>query len=168
MRVLVIWEPMLATDWSKPGTAALSRVADQRAMQFWDKGHLFAQELRHDLESRPGQPDSDCCDQLPQDDKGIVWDLVALFPAGARWVQPGGLPRPVFIGGAAFRMKDRLEKSLAAPVSGGVPGVPVGGGTCALLAQIEAKLASKTFAAASAAAPRPSMDAVFRLWELSY
>jgi hypothetical protein len=117
VRVLVIWEPMLATDWSKPGTAALSRIADPRAIQFWDKGHLFAQELRHDLESRPGQPDSDCCDQLPQDDNGIVWDLVALFSAGSRWAQSGGIPRPAFIGGAAFRMKDRLEKSLAAPAS---------------------------------------------------
>ena len=112
VRVLVIWEPMLATDWSKPGTAALSRIADRRAMQFWDKGHLFAQELRRDLESRPGQPDPDCCDQLPQDDKGIVWDLVALFPAGSRWAQPGGIPRPVFMGGAALRMKGRLEQYL--------------------------------------------------------
>ena len=45
IRVLVVWEPMLPTDWSRPSGMVQSRISDPRAVQFWDKNHLVAKEL---------------------------------------------------------------------------------------------------------------------------
>jgi len=35
LRVFVIWEPVLATDFAAPSTAALARIPDARAAQYW-------------------------------------------------------------------------------------------------------------------------------------
>ena len=40
VRVLVIWEPILATDWKAPSHSTLARIPDRRARQFWDPKHL--------------------------------------------------------------------------------------------------------------------------------
>jgi hypothetical protein len=42
MKILVVWEPMLPTDWGAPTTPVLARISDARATQFWDKDHLVA------------------------------------------------------------------------------------------------------------------------------
>ena len=115
MRVLVIWEPMLATDWARPGSGVLSRIPDRRALQFWDKGHLFAQQLRRDLQASAGPPGSDAsgaefCNQLLERD-GTLWDLLAVYPKGARWGD--ALPQPALMGCPAVRMTRQLEKSVA-------------------------------------------------------
>jgi hypothetical protein len=67
VRVFVVWEPVLLTDWTAPSTAALSRTSDSRARQFWDKGRLISHSLgEHNRRS-------------------IVWDYIAVYPAGATW-----------------------------------------------------------------------------------
>lgn len=67
MRVFVIWEPVLPTDWSAPSPSALNRVSDTRASQFWDKGRLVSHSLgEHDHHS-------------------VVWDYIAVYPPGAVW-----------------------------------------------------------------------------------
>jgi hypothetical protein len=67
VRVFVIWEPVLATDWSSPSTATLKRVSDARAVQFWDKGRLISHSMgEHDRRS-------------------VVWDYIAVYPRGAVW-----------------------------------------------------------------------------------
>jgi hypothetical protein len=43
--VFAVWEPMLSTDWSKPGTSALQRLSDSRVQQFWDADHTVAAAL---------------------------------------------------------------------------------------------------------------------------
>ncbi len=63
-----------------------SRISDPRAVQFWDKDHVVARELRHQLSS--SQPS--CCQR-----SGNLWDVVALYPRKVQW---GGSP-PVFIDG---------------------------------------------------------------------
>jgi hypothetical protein len=64
VRVFVIWEPVLATDWSSPSTATLKRVSDSRAIQFWDKGRLISHSMgEHDRGS-------------------VVWDYIAVYPRG--------------------------------------------------------------------------------------
>ena len=74
VRVFVVWEPILPTDWQSPTQLLLSRVSDQRAAQYWDKGHLVSSELKqHVLQRLP-----DCCEQ-----DGNLWDLVAVYPKGA-------------------------------------------------------------------------------------
>src|SRR5438477_12319247 len=59
---------MLPSDWGKPTRLALSRIPDRRVMQFWDKDHLVAKELDHQL--APGQLSYSKRD-------GIIWDVVA-------------------------------------------------------------------------------------------
>jgi hypothetical protein len=105
LRVLVIWEPILPTDWAAPGSGTLARLADPRAVQFWDKGHLLARELEKSLAASASQPD--CCKQA-----GNLWDLAALYPKGARWA--GLLPGPVFINGPVVQMREQIQKHLAA------------------------------------------------------
>ena len=46
LRVFVVWEPMLPTNWFRPSRLVQRRISDPRAVQFWDKNHLVAKELR--------------------------------------------------------------------------------------------------------------------------
>ena len=81
VRVLVVWEPVLTSDWGKPTRPAMSRISDDRAMQFWDKDHLVAKELGQQV-SASSQPS--CCKR-----EGILWDVAVLYPRHVPW---GGQP----------------------------------------------------------------------------
>lgn len=67
VRVLVVWEPVLATDWGAPSTASLHRLSDFRAAQYWDKDRLISKSLGE------------------HDRKTIVWDHIAVYPPGSTW-----------------------------------------------------------------------------------
>ena len=87
LKVLVVWEPILPTDWSRPITPVLARISDRRAMQFWDKDHLIAKELRQHL----GETHPSCCSSA-----GILWDIAAVYPQGAKWgAAPAFIDGPV-------------------------------------------------------------------------
>ena len=94
-----MWEPILLTDYDRPGTAVLARLSDTRATQYWDKNHLLAEELARKLESDPAQPKPNCCTQ-----HGIHWDEVAVYPKDARW--DNQLPRASFLNGPVVRASD--------------------------------------------------------------
>jgi hypothetical protein len=100
MRVLVVWEPMLLIDWSKPGGMTQSLIHDPRAAQFWDKSHLVATELRQQLSS-----EQVCCQH-----SGVIWDVVALYPKDVQW----GASVPVFFGGTVLNVADNVRRQLAA------------------------------------------------------
>ena len=104
IRVLVVWEPMLPTDWSEPSGMVQSRISDPRAVQFWDKDHLVANELRHQLSAT-----QICCER-----NGIIWDVAALYPTGVRW----GASSPSFFGGAVLDVAGNISQHLAATSSG--------------------------------------------------
>ena len=71
VRVFVVWEPVLPTDWTAPSTASLKRISDARAAQYWDKERLVSKSMgEHDKES-------------------IIWDYIAV-PSPAR----SGIKRP--------------------------------------------------------------------------
>lgn len=89
VRVYLIWEPILPSDWQSPTQPVLSRVTDLRASQFWDKGHEFSAELKRHI--RPNEPN--CCEQ-----DGALWDLVAVYAEGATLKSP-----PSFIGGPVVK-----------------------------------------------------------------
>ena len=80
MRVLVVWEPILATDWRPPSGSTLARIADGRARQFWDPKHVVSGELKIRASRTPPEPKPDCCVQ-----KGFYWDEAILYPVGAHW-----------------------------------------------------------------------------------
>ena len=94
-----MWEPILPTDYSRPGTAVLARLADPRVAQFWDKNHLFAEELGRKIEADAGQPKPKCCTQ-----EGIQWDEIAVYSQNAHWNRQ--LPRAVFLNGPVVHALD--------------------------------------------------------------
>jgi hypothetical protein len=104
MRVLVVWEPMLPTDWSGPSGMVQSRISDSRVIQYWAPNHLVAGELQRQLSSEPS-----CCKR-----EGTLWDLVALYDKPEQW----GDSRPVFADGTVVDAASALEQRLAALSSG--------------------------------------------------
>jgi hypothetical protein len=98
--VFVVWEPMLPTDWSRPSRVVQSRIPDLRAVQFWDKNHLVAKEIRGHLSGV--QPN--CCSRA-----GILWDVVVVYPKNARWDSA-----PVFIDGPVVHAAPDAAKQLSA------------------------------------------------------
>ena len=98
-----MWEPMLPTDWQAPGAAVLSRLKDVRARQYWDPQHLMAHRLAAD--ARDPQPKQACCVR-----DNILWDLSALYPAGAQWKD--ALPSAIFFNGPIVKRSPELETAL--------------------------------------------------------
>lgn len=105
MRVLVVWEPILATDWRRPGAITLRRIPDRRARQFWDPHHLVAQQLARVGKQKPGKPGPECCVR-----RGFHWDEAILYPPHLRW---GKEPDPVFWNGPVYRITGALDKALS-------------------------------------------------------
>lgn len=93
VRVFVVWEPVLFTDWSSPSTATLGRVSSNRAAQFWDKGRLISRSMGE------------------HDRSGIVWDHVAVYPAGAVWEDRP--PQALYEGGPVVRVLDETRAALS-------------------------------------------------------
>ncbi|MGO4880783.1 MAG: hypothetical protein ACLP59_08180 [Bryobacteraceae bacterium] len=89
VRVFVVWEPVLITDWHAPGAGALERIADARATQFWDRGRALSNVIRHGP---------------------VVWDWVAIFPPGVCW--DGAFPTPQFSGAPVVRVSDEFRRRL--------------------------------------------------------
>ena len=100
LTVFVVWEPILASDWSRPTRPVLGRIPDQRVMQFWDKDHLIAKQL--DQQLCTVQPS--CCRH-----EGVLWDLVAVYPRGVQW----GGSQPVFVDGLVVKVDAALARRLA-------------------------------------------------------
>lgn len=103
LAVFVVWQPILATDWGKPGTGALHRLSDARVRQFWDVDHTVAKALEQSSQGRELQPN--CCFQ-----RGIWWDLMAVYPPGAVWNDT--LPEPVLLDGTVDEAAPAFEALL--------------------------------------------------------
>jgi hypothetical protein len=99
IRVLVVWEPILPTDWSRPSGMVQSRISDTRVIQYWDTDHLIAGELQRQLLSEPS-----CCKR-----EGTLWDFAALYERQAQW----GMSAPLFADGTVVDSAFALEKRLA-------------------------------------------------------
>jgi hypothetical protein len=67
VRVFVVWEPVLPTDFTAPSTAALARISDTQASQYWDRKRALSHVMgEHDRQS-------------------VVWDYIAVYAPGALW-----------------------------------------------------------------------------------
>ena len=95
---------MLFTDWSAPGTLVLRRLSDKRALHFWDKDHVVANEMGRD--ARPPQPTPHCCQ-----DKGLLWDLAAVYPKGVTW--GASMPSAVVFDGPVYQTRLAIEQAVA-------------------------------------------------------
>jgi hypothetical protein len=101
VRVFVVWEPVLPTDWGSPSTAALRRISDSRAAQFWDKERLISRSMgEHDRRS-------------------VVWDHIAVYPTGAIW--RGRPPKALYEGGPVVKVIDPARAALAHALQGRWP-----------------------------------------------
>ena len=93
MRAFVVWEPVLPTDWSSPSTAALRRISDSRAAQFWDERRLISHAMgEHNRRS-------------------IVWDYIAVYPAGAIWNERP--PQALYSGGPVVDVTEPARSALS-------------------------------------------------------
>ena len=106
MRVFVVWQPMLPSDVIAPTTRVLRRLSDPRATQFWDKNHVLARRMAKD--ARLPQPEPSCCD-----DDGVLWDLAAVYPKGARWDR--SLPSARVFDGPVWRVAAKIESTVTSP-----------------------------------------------------
>lgn len=98
VRAFVVWEPVLLTDWSSPSTAALARLSDIRAVQFWDKNrlisHLMGEHDRHN----------------------VVWDYIAVYPPGAVWEH--NPPPALYHGNPVVRVKGAAREAITQALTG--------------------------------------------------
>ena len=76
MRVFVIWEPVLPTDFVAPSTAALARIPDARAAQYWDRKRALSHLLGEHNRST------------------VVWDYIAVYAPGTLWQDAP--PKPIY------------------------------------------------------------------------
>jgi hypothetical protein len=102
--VFAVWEPILLTDWSAPGTSVLDRLHDRRVRQFWDPNHLAAAVLKR--AEAAGQLHPNCCNR-----NGVLWDLTSAYPPGPLWRET--LPPPVVFDGPVVQSFAGLESFLA-------------------------------------------------------
>jgi hypothetical protein len=76
VRVFVIWEPVLPTDFVAPSAPALGRIPDPRAAQYWDGkralSHLLGEYNR----------------------SSVVWDYIAVYAPGKLWQDDP--PKPLY------------------------------------------------------------------------
>ncbi len=92
IRVFIIWEPVLPTDFGAPSIATLRRVSDLRVSQYWDKGHLVSHLL--------GEGDR----------RSVVWDYVAVYQPGTLWDQAP--PEPATSGLPVVRAIDNTKDEI--------------------------------------------------------
>ena len=106
MRVLVVWEPILVTDWRSPSGTILARIPDRRVRQFWDPKHLVAEEVARIADGKPGESKPNCCIK-----RGFHWDEAVLYAPHAQWRDRA---TPVYWNGPVYRIALELEKALNA------------------------------------------------------
>ena len=102
MRVLVVWEPILPSDWRPPSGSALGRIPDARARQFWDAKHLVASALQ-EIAKGKSQSEPNCCVE-----KGFDWDEAIFYAPHTRWEDE---PISTFWDGPVYRIISTLEKA---------------------------------------------------------
>ncbi len=102
VRVFVIWEPILPTDWNRPTTHGLQRLSDARVIQVWDKNHLIANLMEKGADGQCPR----CCRHA-----GVWWDVIAAYSSGAHWEE--SLPVPELLNGTVVRTAPALEAKLS-------------------------------------------------------
>jgi hypothetical protein len=109
LKVFVIWEPVLTTDWSAPATAVLSRVFDRRVSQMWDPDLVISSAIGAGLRADPAP----VIGKESLVEGKIVWDFVGVYAPGVKW--NGDAPVPDFKGApivhAIAELRNRLTRS---------------------------------------------------------
>lgn len=104
MQVFAFWEPILDSDTAPPSMPALERLNVPGVRQFWDPDHRLAALLLQTQQAAQLRPR--CCVY----EGNILWDLIAVFPAGARW--ESAPPRPILFDGTMVKTAPQLDAVL--------------------------------------------------------
>jgi len=88
----------------------LKRLSDRRVTQFWDEGHVLATRMAQD--ARSPQPKQECCVS-----RNHLWDLVAVYGAGAKW--EAQMPTAVVFNGPVVYVGDQIREALTSNRSNG-------------------------------------------------
>jgi hypothetical protein len=95
---------MLPTDWYRPTRPTLKRISDSRAVQYWDRSHLIAAQVKQQLQQFHVSNPS-CCE-----DRGHLWDMVAVYLPSVKW----GEGPPAFDDGPVYRIAPVLQQKISA------------------------------------------------------
>jgi hypothetical protein len=106
VHVFVVWEPVLATDFSAPSTSALARIPDVRASQYSDRKRV----LSHLLGERNRST--------------VVWDSIAVYAPGTLWQDTP--PKPVYSNGPVRDVINGAKDAVQRLLTNGT--TPAGGG----------------------------------------
>jgi hypothetical protein len=87
LRVFVIWEPVLSTDWGTPAQALTANVPDRRAVQFYDRERRLSAMLGGAAHSESLARDRRIAFRM----KDVIWDTALVYPPGASWGTPAKL-----------------------------------------------------------------------------
>jgi len=102
--VLVVWEPILPTDWSAPSGSTLGRIPDARVKQFYDPNHVVSGKLKEFAAKHTPQPEPLCCVR-----KGFYWDQAIVYARQVHWADA---PASTFWDGPVVKIIPALEKTL--------------------------------------------------------
>ena len=115
LEVLVVWEPVIKTDVAAPLTRVLHLIPDRRVNQYWDPDRVVSADMVRSVNEAPARYGFE--GPLPAD--FIVWDVVAVFPRGARW--DGAIPIPVFYDGPVVNAIDDARKAISEAIAAADP-----------------------------------------------
>ncbi len=87
VRVFVVWEPMLITDWRRPGPTQTACLPDPRATHFWDSTHRLSALYG----GRANLPALAAREEVSFPMRGAIWDAALVYPPGAKWGSPAAL-----------------------------------------------------------------------------
>jgi hypothetical protein len=106
LTVFVVWEPILVTDSVGVKSAALARIPDRRAVQFWDKSHQLSTQM-----GGPASFGSKSGAKILFDMDEYVWDFVAVYAPGFRWKDSSR--SPAFAGAPVVKVIEDLRSQLS-------------------------------------------------------
>jgi hypothetical protein len=106
LSVFIVWEPILVTDSAGVKTAALARVPDRRAVQFWDRSHQLSASMGGPVSFGPKSGA-----KILFDMDEYVWDFVAVYAPGFRWENSSA--SPAFAGAPVVKVIADLRAELS-------------------------------------------------------
>lgn len=109
LRTVVVWMPVIQTDIAAPTSAKLALIRGSHVQQFWDPKHFISRELLAVARAHLDRLSSDTREMLQE--ATVAWDVVALFPPGARWETE--LPWPAVWGFPVVDSLDEIRERLA-------------------------------------------------------
>lgn len=117
--ILVIWEPVIATDRRSPGRSVTAPLAFMNAARFWDDGLIASKSIVRTALANPTRIPAG----LAITDSFVVWDVVATWPPGVSWT--ADMPLPDWYGStvvdAEAELTERLTRIAAPPMRHAAP-----------------------------------------------